>query len=110
MTAPTLYRIIDCFPYLDREEEYRHLTLEEAVLRMEDLIGHDADSILSDFDEDCERCGGEGEGSVPTTVGAEHGERPVLCPDCNGSGKRSDPWEWVDDESGREVTMRREVG
>lgn len=45
------YRIIDRFPYLEREEEFNDLTLGEAALKMEDLAGMDSDLILSDFDE-----------------------------------------------------------
>jgi len=75
MPTSTLYRIVDVFPYLDREEEHTGLTLAEAAARMEDLTGVAADVILSDLDE----------------------------PD---SGAH---WEWTDDETGREVTMMREV-
>ncbi len=50
------YRIIDEFPYLEREDEYSDLTLGEAALKMEDLTGVDSDVILFDFDEpDCTR-------------------------------------------------------
>ena len=45
------YRIIDLFPYLEREDEYSDLTLGEAALKMEDLTGVGADVILSDLDE-----------------------------------------------------------
>jgi hypothetical protein len=45
------YRIIDVFPYLEREDEINDLTLGEAALKMEDLTGVGADVILSDFDE-----------------------------------------------------------
>lgn len=71
------YRICDVHPYLDREEEYGDLTLDEAAARMDDLTGVGADTILSDLDSD---------------------------------GLDVLPWKWVDDESGREVTMMREVG
>lgn len=81
MNFPALYRITDVHPYLSREDEYAGLTLEEAASRMDDLTGVGADVILADFDEDC----------------------------MSGTGKRGEPWKWVDDESGREVTMRREV-
>jgi hypothetical protein len=45
------YRIVDVFPYLDREEEFSDLTLAEAAGKVEDLTGIGADIILSDFDE-----------------------------------------------------------
>lgn len=45
------YRIIDIFPYLERQEEFNDLTLGEAALKMEDLTGMDSDLILADFDE-----------------------------------------------------------
>lgn len=122
------FRIIDCHPYLDREEEYSGLTLEEAAARMEDLTGVEAAMILADFEEACGRCEGTGEipdrcdgtgwvrraavehrchGCAECTPGAE--DRLRLCPICGGTRKRSEPWEWIDDERGREVTMRREV-
>lgn len=72
----TRYRIVDAFPYLDREEEYGDLSLDEAVARMDDLTGVGADVILSDLDSD---------------------------------GLDVLPWKWVDDETGREVTLRLEV-
>lgn len=103
-SAPTLYRIVDLHPYLDREEEYGDLTLDEAATRMEDLTGVGADTILADFDEDCTNC--EGCGRLLTT---RAGGNPATydCPACLGAGKRREPWEWVDDETGREVTLRR---
>lgn len=99
MTGPifTRYRIVDEHPYLSREDEFPNLTLAEAAGRMEDLTGVKADVILADFDEGCNTC--DGTGSVPGWP----------CAACHGTGKRSDPWEWVDDENGREVTMRLEV-
>lgn len=45
------YRIIDVFPYLDREDEYSDLTLGEAALKAEDLTGAEADDILTWFDD-----------------------------------------------------------
>lgn len=54
MTGPIFrrFRIVDTFPYLDREDEYSDLTLDEAVARMDDLTGVGADVILSDLDSD----------------------------------------------------------
>lgn len=48
----TRYRVVDEFPYLEREDEYGDLTLEEAAHRMDDLTGVGADVILSDVDSD----------------------------------------------------------
>jgi hypothetical protein len=45
------FRIVDVFPYLDREDEYSDLSLSEAAAKLEDLTGIDADVVLSDFDE-----------------------------------------------------------
>lgn len=45
------YRIVDTFPYLEREDEYSDLSLAEAAAKMEDLTPIQADDILSDFDE-----------------------------------------------------------
>lgn len=104
MTEPTLYRILDEFPYLDREDEYPNLALAETAARMEDLTGVGADVILADFDEDCGRCGGGGKLATGCMT------PDVPCDTCHGTGKRSEPWEWTDDETGREVTMRLEVG
>lgn len=70
------YRVVDEFPYLDREEEYTDLSLAEAAARMEDLTDVTADVILSDIDSD---------------------------------GFDVLPWEWKDDETGREVTLMLEV-
>lgn len=98
--TPTFYRITAENPYLSTEEEYPGLTLEEAAHRMDDLTGVGADVILADFEESCERCVGKGWLTAPS----------MKCPTCHGAGKRSDPWEWVDPETGREVTMRLEVG
>lgn len=105
MSVPTLYRITDIFPYLDREDEYTGLTLEEAASRMDDLTGVGADVILADFDEACGECEGKGE------EGFYDAGRLCWrdCATCGGSGKR-ERWEWTDPESGREVVMRREVG
>lgn len=77
-TAPAnqRYRIVDTFPFLDREDEYSDLTLDEAVARMDDLTGVGADVILSDLDSD---------------------------------GLDVLPWKWVDDETGREVSLMLEV-
>lgn len=52
MTAPALYRIVDRYPYQEREDEYRNLTLEEAAVRMDDLTGVGEDVILADIEED----------------------------------------------------------
>lgn len=53
-TAPAnqRYRIVDTFPFLDREDEYSDLTLEEAAVRMDDLTGVGTDTILADLDSD----------------------------------------------------------
>lgn len=106
MNAPTLYRIVDAFPYLEREDEYPGLTLAEAAIRMDDLTGVGEDVILSDWDEPCERCKGSGRTHEAVGFGADG----HTCPDCGGDGKWPGPWEWSDPETGREVTMRREVG
>lgn len=75
MTGPIFarYRIVEVHDYLNREEEFPNLTLDEAAARMDDLTGIGADTILSDV----------ADGTLP--------------------------WEWVDDETGREVTLRLEV-
>ena len=105
MTTPTLYRILDEYPWLEREDEYSGLTLTEAAIRMDDLTGCGEDVILADWDERCERCGGEG------FLAPRPGERHARgCSSCRNSGKWPGPWEWKDDETGREVTMMREVG
>lgn len=104
MTAPTLYRILDVHPYLDREEEYTGLTLEEAAHRMDDLTGVGADVILSDWGEPCPACGGTGWGQREGKWTSEH------CATCHCDGKWPGPWDWTDKETGREVTMMREVG
>lgn len=105
---PPLYRIVEENPYLNLEEEWPGLTLAEAASRMEDLTGVGADIILSDFDEACANCGGRGYyrgGDAP------HDETAIgeTCDVCHGTGKRGEPWEWTDPETGREITMRREV-
>ena len=104
------YRITDVHPYLSREDEYPGLTLEEAASRMDDLTGVGADVILSDWDENCPTCRGFGYAEALGGPNVDKVVRRVACWECHGTGKRSDPWEWVDDETGREVTMRREVG
>jgi hypothetical protein len=103
MTAPTLYRILDEYPWLEREDEYSGLTLAEAAIRMDDLTGCGEDVILSDFDEGCTACDGHGwQQGLP-------GERRK-CVACHGDCKRREPWNWEDDETSRTVTMMREVG
>lgn len=104
MTAPTLFRITDTYPYLDREEEYAGLTLEEAAHRMDDLTGVGADVIMSDWGESCPDCGGTGWGQQEGKWTAEH------CATCRNTGKWPGPWKHTDEETGREVTMMREVG
>lgn len=113
------FRIIDHRPWREDEEEWANLNIGEAAIRMEDLTGVGADLILSDFDEDCGRCGGRRiiEATVAVTEMLPDGEKEkheavgdLRCPDCQGSGKRRDPWEFTDEETGREVTMMREVG
>lgn len=74
MAEPTRYRIVETFTYLDREDEWPNLTLDEAATRFEDLTPLSADLVLSDLDEGVDW-----------------------------------PYRWVDDETGREVTMTREV-
>lgn len=106
-TNQTLYRIVDEYPWLEREDEYTGLTLEEAAIRMDDLTGCGAeDMILSDWDERCERCGGSGK---KTHVGTVGDPVTVDCGTCDGTGKWPGPWCWTDEENGREVTMAREV-
>lgn len=104
MTTPTLYRIVDNFPYLEREDEYAGLTLAEAAIQMDGLTGVGEDVILSDWDERCERCEGTGSRIVGSFL-----RWSVTCGDCHGDGKWPGPWEFSDDETGREVTMMREV-
>lgn len=82
--------------------EYVGLTLAEAAIRMDDLTGCGERTILDDWAEDCERCGGTGR--RPFT-GARTG---AACKTCHGDGKRSEAWEWTDEETGREVTMTKE--
>lgn len=48
---PVLYRIVDSFPYLEREDEYTNLTLEEAAARIEDLTPVSADLVISDVED-----------------------------------------------------------
>jgi hypothetical protein len=107
MATPTLYRITDVFGYLEREDEYTGLTLEEAAIRMDDLTGCGEDVILADWDEPCERCGGYGKARARE---GDPGSRKYICEDCGGTGKWPGPWEFTDPETGREVTMAREVG
>ena len=106
MTTPTLYRIVDRYPYLEREDEYTGLTLEEAAIRMDDLTGCGEDVILADWDEPCERCKGSGK---KTHVGTVGDPVTVNCGTCDGDGKWAGPWEFSDDETNRAVTMMREV-
>lgn len=104
MIAATLYRILDEYPWLEREDEYSGLTLTEAAIRMDDLTGCGADVILADWDEPCELCGGTGWGQRDGKWTSEH------CSACGTTGTWPGPWEWRDDETNREVTMMREVG
>jgi hypothetical protein len=46
------FRVIDTFPYLEREDEYSDLTLDEAAARAEDLTGHPADDIIATLGEE----------------------------------------------------------
>ena len=101
MSSPTLYRIIDEYPWLEREDKYSGLTLTEAAIRMDDLTGCGEDVILSDWDERCERC--KGHGKLSTRGGLQW----KICDACGGTGKWPGPWHWEDDETGREVTMMR---
>jgi hypothetical protein len=110
MTAPTLYRIVDEYPYLEREDEYPGLTLTEAAIRMDDLTGCGEDVILADWDEPCERCEGSGEFEQKTGLWLlGFPATRVKCRICGGDGKWPGPWEWSDDETNRMVTMMREV-
>jgi hypothetical protein len=99
-----LFRVIDHRPWLEDEEEWANLNIGEAAIRMEDLTGVGADLILSDFDEACGGCKGTGWmvqfGLLPGSDDEE-----VRCPICHGTGKRRDPWEFTDEETGREVTL-----
>lgn len=111
MTTPTLYRIVDAFAYLDREDEYNALTLAEAARRMDDLTGCGEAVILSDWDEPCEVCHGSGR-KLTKTIHPEGGFPRAIhapCDACGGDCKWPGPWGWSDPETGREVTMRREV-
>jgi hypothetical protein len=114
MTEPILYRILDSYPYLEREDEYSRLTLEEAAVRMDDLTGVGEDVILADWDERCQTCEGHDQHRVvnpdwPSGKGEYIEKTDETCPDCGGDGKWAGPWVWKDDETGREVTMMREV-
>lgn len=105
MTEPTLYRIVEENPYLGAEDDWGGLTLDEAAHKMDDLTSCGADVILADFDEDCTACHGTGE-----HVDIDRPEVPGFpCKACACTGKRSEPWEWTDPETGREVTLRLEV-
>lgn len=97
------FRIIEVAPGRYHEEEWPNLSLEEAAARMDGLTGVGADVILADFDEDCGACEGSGKG------GFRKGRERYDCPECHGTGKRSDPWEFIDPETGRDVMMMREV-
>lgn len=66
---------------------------------MDDLTGVGADVILADFDEDCHMC--HGTRKAPNNI--------FGCSACANTGKRPDPWEWTDDETGRKVIMSREA-
>ena len=59
-----------------------------------------------DFDENCTDCGGTkvNECVDPMT---DRVTRRVVCIGCHGTGKRSEPWQWTDRETGVEVTARR---
>lgn len=109
---PTLYRIVDVFPYLDREDEYPGLTLSEAAAKIEDLTPVGADVVLTDWDEPCDMCQGLGTTIDPTELSPFRGFRRkrVDCPHCGGDGFWPGPWKWTNEETGREVTMMREVG
>lgn len=51
---PTLYRVVDTFPYLDREDEWDDLTLDEAAIRVEDLFPIEAADVINDVEEGVE--------------------------------------------------------
>lgn len=104
MTEPMLYRVVDEHPYLDREEEHANRSAEEAAAIFEDLTGEKADEVLAELDEACSRCGGKG--TDPDRRGATSASPCTLC---FGDGKRHDPIEWEDNETGRTVTLRPEV-
>lgn len=76
------FAVEESYPACDFDDHWAGLSLEEAAARMDDLTGVGADVILSDFDEGCMAC--------------------------DGTGKRSEPWEWTDEETEREAVMRRE--
>lgn len=103
MTDPTLYRIVDEYHWLEREDEYTGLTITEAAIRMDDLTGCGEDVILSDWDEKCDGCKGNGLRDAGNFTA-------IRCPDCGGDGEWPGPWEWSDDDTNRTVTMMREVG
>lgn len=65
-------------------------------------MGRLRDRLASESGEECERCGGEGSGPMPTTAGAEHGERSVPCPDCQPESGEEEDWP--------EVVLWRKVG
>lgn len=96
MSRPRRFRIEEFLR--DEEGEWRGLSLEAAAHQVDDLTGIGADVILSDWDEDCHMCEGTGK-----ACGNIFG-----CSTCGGSGKRGEPWEWTDDETGRRVVMSME--
>jgi hypothetical protein len=102
--AEQLYQITDEFPFQERVTTYHNLTLQQAAIRMDDLIDVGEQTILEDWGEPCERCGGYGKARARK---GDPGSRKYICEDCNGDGKWSGPWEHTDEETGREVTMVR---
>jgi DnaJ-class molecular chaperone len=101
--AEQLYQIVDEFPFQEKVTTYHNLTLEQAAVRMDDLIDVSEQTILEDWGEPCEGCGGTGEKDA--AQGDVHISAP--CSACGGDGKWAGPWEHTDEETGREVTMTR---
>jgi DnaJ-class molecular chaperone len=105
--AMQLYQITDEFPFQERVAMYHGLTLKQAAIRMDDLTGCGEDVILADWDEPCERCGGKKVEIVGQIRVGQEVRQVVDCTACDGDGKWPGPWEFTDEETGREVTMTR---
>lgn len=96
-TDASVYRLVDEHPYLDREEEAGNLTATEAATEFENRTGEPFDQVLAELDESCNAC------TDGTTA------QGWLCATCGGTGRRHDPIEWEDPETGRTVVLRPEV-
>lgn len=86
------------------DERWEVGTVEGLEARLDDLTSIGGDTVLSDFGEDCERCGGYGKARAHR---GESQPRNYVCPNCQGTGKAMNFWRWTDPETGIEVTARR---